>query len=62
MTGAHVASLILHSNHEIATSASGALHRFALLNPQTNLLLSLFVDQEQFVFCDDIITFASGIL
>ncbi|KMS93379.1 hypothetical protein BVRB_032080, partial [Beta vulgaris subsp. vulgaris] len=58
MTGAHVATLTLNPNHDIAASASGALHRFALRTPQTNLLLSLYslIDVLAKIFHDDLST------
>ncbi|SPQ98412.1 unnamed protein product (mitochondrion) [Plasmodiophora brassicae] len=41
-TGIRVAALTLDSNHTISVSASGALHRYAIRDPESSLILSLY--------------------
>src|SRR5690349_5693601 len=39
VTGGFVAALTLNGQHSVSVSASGALHRYAIRNPETSLVL-----------------------
>eukprot|EP00474_Spongospora_subterranea_P010466 CRZ10924.1 hypothetical protein [Spongospora subterranea] len=56
ITGSRIAALTLDITHEVAVSASGALHRYAIRNPENSLLLSLYslVDVLSRLYEDDI--------